>query len=1142
MGKQQTRIKFLRFSFFIILTVFSCLFMGSGFCLLNANAKNDNDNQSDIKKIDVQDAVSEDTYWGTEDGIRVGPLVSNGNTYYINSGGQLAWFNYMLTTAGKTSLEDGNAHDYSNCTFVLTNNIELDSIPSDQGEVNPLWVPIEIGKNAKNRNITFDGAGFSISGLRIKYKEDETPRNVGFFAELYGGVFKNVVFKSPVIEYEYKGKSIAADNPLRPDAPIEVGVGIIAGSADSTYIENVVIENPSITVTTENTNGHNFYVGTAVGKMSFTMNMVNEGADDETRKSINTVTPTQWGINTVNVWKNDTTSTGLTFNINEGSEPGQTYGEATNAYLGGLVGVNVNSKVINSTLHSLSINANYTAETVLEGTYFVGGLVGLSTQILSREELLTASGLYNNLLINVSLKDIRSVTSQNYCGNLVGRIYSGGWVYNNMIIGNMPYDNFWGQAYNATIRWVLSDTCIGNHVGSMHDYYFDANNENETFPQCDISYVTAKPYKDSDELEYFDICVIHGYNPGTIVSSKQDSASPYKMSVYNYSFDSLESEDYIDFCAEKHNVDGSDKTNFELMNYFQSDAGYLYHAIQPILEYEVGLTINEINSETGEVATDNEKRVDAVYQFRSWDFDEETNEPLIGDYTGLDYQVTYEANSPEDSDAFWTVNENGFSYEVSEISAGRTYQKIYQPEDPECSGYEFVGWKIKGLEKESDNSERWQDYREKLYIDQDGFYQFGKEELLEPDRRFIAIWEKLQYKVTFIVREEGKADKVFDEYNSVYFGSTVDQPKSDPVSVEGYKFAGWFLEENLPEDGSDADTAKQWEFGSEGNTMPGNDLVLYSGWIDNITMLRELLDDEKYLLYKDNYKIYFEDNAGQNFFNAYNAALSAKENTENLTVPIGTLLKNLENAYNDLRVDPKKLLELPAFDESLIENVCPFLYKDEARMRYTNFKKTVKEYAESNEVDTANIDAYIKNYDNLKKMFENLKLEENWNESVKNAGGINTDTVEALIEKYQILRTKSESLDKTKYTDQSLAYYEDAQDQLNKLWNAETGDPSLKDVELAIKEYETAFNNLKLAETVNTDNVNNADNVNSDNSGKKLPMSPLAFGVIIVLVLVAGVGGYIGYDVMKNKKAFLKSVKTINQYNEVIEEDDEGYF
>ena len=1135
MGKQQTKFSSLRRSFLIVLMAFSCLLLAYGYCLLDVRANL----QCETKNVQAQDAGSQDLFWGKD--IKQDNIVRSGNKIYIDRAGGLAYFNYLLTN----SAESSSTEDYSNYTVVLNNDIDLSITLGNGDAINPLWMPIEIGDYGKHRNITFDGAGFSISGLHIKYTitDEETPRNVGFFAEMYGGVFKNVTFKNPIIDYEYQGESLAANDENRLDAPNEIGVGVIAGVADSTYIENVTIENPTINVTTDNLNGHNFYVGSAVGKMNFTANMVKEDGD-EVRKSINTVTPTQWGINTVNVIKTDNVSTGLNFTVNEGNAAGTEYGVAFNAYVGGLVGANVNSKVVNSTLKNVTVNPVCTPvnpENEMAGSYFVGGLVGLSTQITSSYRLIVASGLYNNLLLNVNLNDISDATNteNTYCGNLVGRVYSGGWIYNNMVIGEMPYGVLWGQVYNSLLRYVTDD-CIGTYVGGINDYYLNSSNESYSDCKCRSGYYN--PYKDSYEEEFV-YCGEHGTNFYQILTSREDSGAVEVMEEYNFYYASTDDPAFTAFVEDGEQIDGVWKSNFELMNYFRDENGFLYHAIKPIIDYEVGLTINEKNPETGDDATDMEKMVDAIYQFRSWKYDEVKKEPVIADFTGLDYKVTFKSNSPADSRAYWVVNNNGYNEEVSEFQNGRTYQKIYQPETPTCEGYEFKGWKIEGLEQRStENESSWDAYSAKGFIDEDGYYQFGIEELLEPDRSFVAIWNKKEFNVKFVVREEGVLDKDHYSYN-IFYGNTLSKPE-DPVSTQGYKFVGWFLEEDLPEDGEDADVNRQWVFGAEGTKMPGRDIVLYSGWVDNINMLRGLIaEGSLYHSYFVNYKIYFEDAVGQAYYDAFDAALAAKESTENLQVPVPTLLENLENAFAALKVDPNKLLNLPAFDESRIENICPFLYKDDARMRYQTFKQTVKQYIYSNETDRTNIDAYIKNYENMTNLFESLKLDENLNSSVKDAGGIDSDQVKNLVEKYLTLQTKSNALDKDKYSNETLMNLEVAEAQLNKLWNAESGDQNLREIELAVDAYEAAIANLKPASAVNPEQPGDDSlTENTGNGAPQLPISPMLMGIIVVLVLVAGVGGYIGFDIMKNKNLLLKSAKNVNQYNEVIEEDDEGYF
>lgn len=1137
MGKQQTKLSKLRFSVLMLLMLFSCFAFVLGYALLDLKQFG-----VSAKKTNLMASV-EDFYWTN---MHSGGFSSdNGNkTYYIDSPAQLAYLNYELTRTGGNL---GFADDYTGCTFVLLNDIKMDEIPANGfGDVTPLWTPIEIGNNGRNRNITFDGNGKSIIGLHIKYENDATPRNVGFFAEMYGGVFKNVTFESPVITYEYQGESKAADDPNRPLAPVEIAVGVIAGSADSTYIENVTIKNPSVTVTTENTNGHNFYVGAAVGKMSFTAQIVGEGENKE-RKSINTVTPSQWGLNTVNLLKTDDVSTGITLQVNEGDDVGVTYGAATNVYFGGLVGVNINSKIVNATLRGIEINPIYTPKAVepMEGNYYVGGLAGLSTQIVWDKDLIVAAGLYNNLLLDVILGDITSVTKNNYCGQLLGYGYSGVWIYNNMVIGDMPlaYNDYWGTVFNSAI-YCLTDNpqeCIANFVGGLDEYYIGVNHETNTntqFPSCLKKINSTTPYGDS-HTEDFVWCAQHGHTQVSLGYQLDNTGSPdKKMKDYNYYFESTSSPEFIDFKDEliEFQEDGVliTKNNFELMNYFQQEEGKLYHAIQPILKYEDGLTVKKESSAY-------DKTVDAIYQFRTWDFDTEKNEPTISSYTGLDYTVTFVANSPINpySYAYWPAESIGQQYNVDELEVGRTYQIITRPQDPICSGYDFVGWKIEGL---VEGSPEWINFRDRGYIDANGFYLFDeehREQILKPGRRFLAQWKVKDFVVHFVVRENGN-EKVFEDYPQevVVYGNTINGPSTLPISKQGNQCVGWFLEENLPEGKEDADASKQWRFGLDGDLMPGEELWLYSGWINNFKVLGNLLEDPNYIAYCDNYEVYFEDELGQAYYNAYMAAYNAL--TANDTSNTNGLLQNLENTYHALRVDPQKLLALEAFNEDRMENLCPFLYDYQVRMAYNTYKETVKQYVDSDATDTANIEGYIMHYNKLSELFNELK--NNLNPSVNLVGGTSAKEVQDLVKKYLDLNIKSEALDKEVYSNDSLAVLEEAEAKVEQLWTSQATNPNFKDVELAMNAYESAIQNLKLASAVDVGGGNIDEDVDEESSAPQLPISPMLLGVIIVLALGGAVGGYIGFDILKHKRLALKNVKTVNQYNEIIEEDDEGYF
>ncbi len=1135
MGKQHTKTWLLRMSVSMVLMVFCCLMMFTGFCLLN----NSYVNESKVGNLTLLADINSDINWVD---IRSSGFLSTigGTTHYISSAGELAYFNYELTNSGNSN----NAVDYSGHTFILENDIKLDEIYTKEHNkyITPLWTPIEIGNKGKNRNIIFNGNGHSIIGLTMKY-DDDVARNVGFFAEMVGGVFENVVFKDTKIIYNYHADSIAANDPLRPDAPVELSIGVIAGAADTTYINNVTIENPSVILSTENTNGHNFYLGAAVGKLLFSSGFVDDGEGGEKIQSINTITPNKWGIDTVNVLKTDDPeeSSGINLEIRAGTD-GVTYGLGTNVYFGGLVGVNISSKIINSTLRDVAFNTNFELkdDELLDGMFYVGGLVGLNTQITTNKDLIVAAGLYNNLIIDIQLCDILPFTNNNYCGQLVGLVYSGGWVYNNIVIGEMPYENFWGRVCNSKIRLIDNHNCIANIVGSIDENYY-LNGHNASYPNCGF----GRDINDSDEFDNLDeflYCTKHNTRSVYLIDTQDDTGTVTKMEKYNFYFESTSDSSYAKFCNLRVTV--IDENNYErvldafqLLSYFDQTEGYMYHAILPIVKYEVGLTVNKFNPETGEDATLKEKRIDAIYQFRTWKLDEVKNEPVLSDYTGLNYTVCFSANSPKNSNAYWVVDNEGYEERISEINTGRTYQLIYRPEDPQCDGYEFLGWTVDGLEE---GDAEWLDMRNHGLFDDDGYYIFAKEQILSPNRRFLANWKIKEFTVHFVVRERGQVDIEYTEYPTeiVTYGRPIIGPAELPKSKQGYSCVGWFLEENLPNEGEDANSEMQWIMGfASDDLMPGRDITLYTGWIDNFSMLNSLIYDTKYQQYYQNYEYYFEDVLGLAFYNAYSQALEYRANNDNSNTD--EVLGNLQNAFKNLKIDPKKLLALPAFNDSRMENACPFLYDYEARMMYSTFKDTVQRYVESDETDDTNIEAYIKNYDRLNELFYNLQ--NNLNQSVAMVGGVGSSEVQNLIKKYYELQIQDNALVKEKYDSNSLALLDETRIKLDELWMSEASNPNIKDVELAMVAYENALKNLKPAGATNSGNAVQ-DKVENSNQAPQLPISPVVLGVLVVMLLLAGVGGYIGVDVILAKRRVAKNeIKTAEKQVEQFLEDEDTY-
>jgi len=549
------------------------------------------------------------------------------------------------------------------------------------------------------------------------------------------------------------------------------------------------------------------------------------------------------------------------------------------------------------------------------------------------------------------------------------------------------------------------------------------------------------------------------------------------------------------------------------------------------------LTINKFNPETGEEATPKEKRIDAIYQFRTWKYDVNTNEPVLSDYTGLNYSVCFSTNSPENSEAYWIIDNDGYEERISEIKTGRTYQLIYKPEDPQCEGYEFLGWTVDGLQE---GDAEWLDMRNHGLFDDDGYYIFAKEQILTPNRRFIANWKIKEFTVHFVIRERGQIDTNYAEYPSevVTFGRPIIGPTELPKSKQGYSCVGWFLEENLPNEGEDANSELQWNMGfASEDLMPGHDITLYTGWIDNFSMLNGLIYDAKYQQYYENYEFYFDDELGLSYYNAYNWALEHRKNNNNTNTD--EVLASLQNAFNNLKVDPNKLLLLPAFNDSRMENACPFLYDFEARMMYNTFKDTARRYVESEETDIANIEAYIKYYDRLNELFYNLQG--NLNQSVVQVGGVGSVQVQDLIKKYYDLQIQDDALVKEKYDSNSLALLDEARIKLDELWTSEATNPHIEDVKLAMVAYENALKNLKPAGASNLGN-GIQDKVEKSNQAPQLPISPVVLGILVVVLLLAGVGGYIGVDVLLAKRRIAqKDIKVAEQQVEQFMEDEDTY-
>lgn len=1082
MGEQRKKVNGRHFGILMILLIFACFTMlvGSSLVVFERVIKT---------TVDLTTCSGDfDRYW-----LDYGPNFfarQEDKVCYITSPGQLIRMYNMLS-----STDD----DYSGYTFVLENDIDLGKYMNNTNSVyvHPFWLPVD----NKHQNVSFYGNGHTITGMNIKF-DDDVPRNVGFFANLVGGVIKDVNFENPKIIYNYSGSN--SENLT------DICLGIVVGEADSTYVHNVNIINPIIEFTADNISNHNFYIGTAVGKLSFTTVL---NAENEVN-SINTVSPKQWGLDTVNVYGNGSESE-INITIAQGAEIlGSTYGNETYGYFGGLVGANISSKIINSTLKDFALRpiidtteivGNVVEDIHTQGEYYVGGAAGLSTQVVTAR--MVAAGLYNNLLLNVNLADVADVSGR-YLGNFVGRVCSGSWVYNNLVIGHMPYSKLWGEISNSDVS-VLYGT---ESEMQKYNFYFEA-----------------------------------------VDNSNYQGSSYYKFIDPNY---------LPKFYTPIGEDDGF--TQFQLMNFvgydYLQDSNFdssLYHAALPIIKYENGLTINGVSAEVYAAMTDEQKYLEdkqeyfeAIYQFREWGDDRgNIPEPVLKDTIGMTYQgeyvVTFIADYYQNnllSEAYFEELEYGYlENRVGQKTVKYDYLNfIIEPEEPKCEGYEFLGWKIKGW----DTGANLSPYAS--YLD-NGFYQFGHERITDKERTFVAIWKKKSFKATYYLPKydvKGNylgADLFEDEtldYDAVAnkrsievkeFGNPLFGPRNTPISEYGFEFAGWYLDTPPTYGKADQDETEPWKVGLGGNVMPGRNIALYAGWIDHSSELKQMLLD--YRDYRLNYKVYFEDETGRAFKVAYDEALNADISTANLDK------KNLSEAINNLRVEPTKMKNLAAFDETLKENSCPFLYMSDYYHDYQNKKESASIYIDA-EVDDEirkNVKGYVTLYNQLNDYFNGLKNK--LKSSVEDAGGVDSTIIQDLIAKYQTLEKRYEELIKEDKYD--LTNLEEAENTAYEVWTGVNANSSLAEVINVIANYESAFNNIQPK--------NIEDTNHSSQNSFQLGISPVLLGIIVIFVLGAGVGGYIGIDFILLKRRFgwqpkNKNVKPKQVQQEEIQEPEEDTY
>jgi hypothetical protein len=231
-----------------------------------------------------------------------------------------------------------------------------------------------------------------------------------------------------------------------------------------------------------------------------------------------------------------------------------------------------------------------------------------------------------------------------------------------------------------------------------------------------------------------------------------------------------------------------------------------------------------------------------------------------------------------------------------------------------------------------------------------------------------------------------------------------------------------------------------------------------------------------------------------------------------------------------------------------VENTCPFLYDYNVYLNYLTFKKILEKNAnaEANETTLKNIDGFIKDYEKLDELFNSLK--NNLRSSVEAVGGINSTEIKNLIEKYRDLEERYENLyANNEYKNYDMTELENAKKKANGNWMKKDGEiileknVVLKDVESVIADYETAFNNLKPKNTSIEEGNSNLGNKKT-NKALLLGMSPVLLSIIIVSVLAALSFGYIGIDVVLNKRRTqTKGQSKVKAEEQVSTPDDETY-
>ena len=203
----------------------------------------------------------------------------------------------------------------------------------------------------------------------------------------------------------------------------------------------------------------------------------------------------------------------------------------------------------------------------------------------------------------------------------------------------------------------------------------------------------------------------------------------------------------------------------------------------------------------GAITTDTVNHGDAVSKPDDEDAPEYEGHGVYGWYIDPQCTTEYNFDTPVTSNitiyarwkSLWTVtfNTQGGSHPIT-VFDGET---IERPDDPERTGYTFIGW----------------------YVDPECTNPFDFSSTIGTNYELYAKWEINTYSVTFISNGGSEVAPQTVEYNS-----TVSEPQEP--TLEGYTFVGWYTDEGLTE---------EYNFA----TPVDDDVTLYAKWVHRITFV-----------------------------------------------------------------------------------------------------------------------------------------------------------------------------------------------------------------------------------------------------------------------------------------------------------------